>query len=308
MFNQSNRRIAAKPGAQGFKNRAFTLIELLVVIAIIAILSAILFPVFGRAREKARQASCSSNLKQFMLGITQYTQDYDEKMPLSISSVNQVGPKLATSTNPEFNVTVEIMPYVKSAQVFQCPDDTGFPTPTTATAGGTAIVVPGGTKVWEAWGTSYKFTKENFSILPSTYAGTALYNTVNSSATTNYLSKAKVATTVGTNSFTADPPFPMPVSYFQRPSETRVMRCFVAPWDKAGNGAGALLDSSQPNVLHPDGNMIAFADGHAKWFTSEAATKKLCDGPTFSPVRNLPTTDPNYKQYGDGTCGGERKG
>ena len=63
------------------KRRGFTLIELLVVIAIIAILAAILFPVFARAREKARQASCSSNQKQIALGILMYAQDYDEAFP-----------------------------------------------------------------------------------------------------------------------------------------------------------------------------------------------------------------------------------
>src|SRR5690242_3494722 len=62
--------------------QGFTLIELLVVIAIIALLAAILFPVFGRARENARRSSCQSNLKQMALGCIQYAQDYDEKLPL----------------------------------------------------------------------------------------------------------------------------------------------------------------------------------------------------------------------------------
>ena len=63
------------------RKKGFTLIELLVVIAIIAILAAILFPVFAKAREKARSSSCASNMKQMGLAIMQYSQDYDEKMP-----------------------------------------------------------------------------------------------------------------------------------------------------------------------------------------------------------------------------------
>ena len=64
-------------------NKAFTLIELLVVIAIIAILAAILFPVFAQAREKARQTSCMSNERQLGLAVVQYVQDNDEMMPLA---------------------------------------------------------------------------------------------------------------------------------------------------------------------------------------------------------------------------------
>ena len=70
--------------------RGFTLIELLVVIAIIAILAAILFPVFARAREKARQSSCLSNVKQLTLGILMYADDYDEKFPVQDYTVAAV--------------------------------------------------------------------------------------------------------------------------------------------------------------------------------------------------------------------------
>ena len=95
---------------------AFTLIELLVVIAIIAILAAILFPVFARARENARRSSCQSNLKQIGLGLIQYTQDYDEKMPAHYLE----GPSNGTR-NTWFTSTD---PYIKSRQIFNCPSDT----------------------------------------------------------------------------------------------------------------------------------------------------------------------------------------
>jgi len=100
-----------------YRRRGFTLIELLVVIAIIAILAAILFPVFAKAREKARQSSCSSNLKQIALGFRQYIQDYDEKGPLA-DDWNQ---------NPGTNWPSGIAPYLKNTQIFQCPSDNGWP-------------------------------------------------------------------------------------------------------------------------------------------------------------------------------------
>lgn len=94
------------------KRQGFTLIELLVVIAIIAILAAILFPVFAQAREKARRASCVSNLKQIGLGFMQYTQDYDETMPIAAYDM----------WNRQTTKWMDIIqPYVKSTQVFDCP-------------------------------------------------------------------------------------------------------------------------------------------------------------------------------------------
>lgn len=105
--------------------RAFTLIELLVVIAIIAILASILFPVFARARENARRASCQSNLKQISLGIKQYLQDYDEQYPI----------ETVTTSDPNIGWAGTIQPYVKSEQIFQCPSSTTSP-PTQATLTG----------------------------------------------------------------------------------------------------------------------------------------------------------------------------
>jgi len=96
------------------KKSGFTLIELLVVIAIIAILAAILFPVFARARENARRSSCQSNEKNIALGFKQYIQDSDEVYPV----VAAVGPALMAWGQAE-----PLGPYMKSTQVFICPSD-----------------------------------------------------------------------------------------------------------------------------------------------------------------------------------------
>ncbi len=96
-------------------SKGFTLIELLVVIAIIAILAAILFPVFAKAREKARAISCESNERQVGLAILQYNQDNDEKFPMGLgnATANQLGQGYAG----------QVSSYAKSAGVFKCPDD-----------------------------------------------------------------------------------------------------------------------------------------------------------------------------------------
>jgi prepilin-type N-terminal cleavage/methylation domain-containing protein/prepilin-type processing-associated H-X9-DG protein len=99
----TRRNTSAKP------SRGFTLIELLVVIAIIAILAAILFPVFARARESARSISCVSNVRQLGMAFTQYFQDYDEQFPF----VKGASPWVDT-----------LQPYLKNTQMLRCPSDT----------------------------------------------------------------------------------------------------------------------------------------------------------------------------------------
>ena len=121
--------------------RGFTLIELLVVIAIIAILAAILFPVFAQAREKARSATCQSNLKQIMTGVKMYCQDYDEQSPNYVW--NPVG-------GGNWVTWMEMVhPYVKNTGVFLCPS-----APKTVgayTTGCTWANTVSSTYVWPGW-------------------------------------------------------------------------------------------------------------------------------------------------------------
>ena len=150
-------RAGSTPNTQPARRRAFTLIELLVVIAIIAILAAILFPVFARARENARRASCQSNLKQIGLGIKQYIQDYDERFP-------QEGD--ATAGNRGWAYAIQ--PYIKSEQLFQCPSETVAPPPGADLE--TRAVTAGFSDYW------YNFNLGTISEAQLTYSSNTLMN------------------------------------------------------------------------------------------------------------------------------------
>ena len=115
-------RSLAYSRSRGFTHQGFTLIELLVVIAIIALLAAILFPVFSRARENARRTSCQSNLKQIGVGLLQYAQDYDEMVVKAWYGPGTSG--AASNTTTDYKWMDAIFPYVKSEQLFNCPSHT----------------------------------------------------------------------------------------------------------------------------------------------------------------------------------------
>jgi len=108
-----------------YRSNAFTLIELLVVIAIIAILAAILFPVFASARAKARQTACLSNEKQIGLGFIQYIQDYDETYPTGndLNCATVACGVMGASSFPGQGWAGPVYPYVKARSVFTCPED-----------------------------------------------------------------------------------------------------------------------------------------------------------------------------------------
>jgi prepilin-type N-terminal cleavage/methylation domain-containing protein/prepilin-type processing-associated H-X9-DG protein len=214
------------------KRTGFTLIELLVVIAIIAILAAILFPVFARARENARRASCQSNLKQIALGFAQYTQDYDEKYPLvawytttysATPWVAQTDPSMpgskfyvgtgATGGQGNWVSWMDIIyPYIKSTQIFVCPSAINNP-----------AIEP-----------SYGYNR-NISGGP-----------------------------LGKD--------PLSLSTVDRPSETVLILDYntrYGTYANAGEYCGAFLNpaSSWYNIIYPhlEGGNIAYADGHVKW-------------------------------------------
>jgi prepilin-type N-terminal cleavage/methylation domain-containing protein len=113
----------------------FTLIELLVVISIIAVLAAILFPVFAGAREKARQASCASNLKQLGIALQMYGSDYDEQYPWAVDPTDKFCPVIWNSY-PAWQAMIPYMPdlhqvldpYVKSKEAWHCASDSGYTT------------------------------------------------------------------------------------------------------------------------------------------------------------------------------------
>jgi len=226
----------------------FTLIELLVVIAIISILAAILFPVFARARENARRASCMSNLKQMGLAMMQYTQDYDESYPFAWSSLGSPVPGGTWNLGAGNWTWAQILyPYHKSLQVFTCPS--GVSANATVPFRGhyganvALLVLPGNSSI-------------KLSAVQAPASTYAFMDAGNYTMNTSYL-----------YSLTAN-------NGYYIPGAGRLGGS-CAP----GTNGAALVDDCNSG-RHLDGMNMAFADGHVKWLKSSVVLK---EGKTASP-------------------------
>ena len=252
----------------------FTLIELLVVIAIIAILAAILFPVFAQVREKARQISCLSSEKQIGLGVTQYIQDNDERVP----PVSYQYPNQALMCWPDL-----IQPYVKNWKIFRCPDAGKDPfgmwgtnsTSNPASKDANGVLGAG----WWEWGGSYGMNSNYLAPIAncdgdhngmqySMFGKPVSESEIDEVANTVFATDVKVE--VGTNGDT------WPYMYFVESPAV-----FTAPIACATYGAwgpGQFPDTpaytSEPfsstggvSVRHNGGTNVIFCDGHAKYYT-----------------------------------------
>ncbi|MEZ0324353.1 MAG: prepilin-type N-terminal cleavage/methylation domain-containing protein [Fimbriimonas sp.] len=223
--------------------KGFTLIELLVVIAIIAILAAILFPVFARAKEAAKQTACLSNARQIGIANSMYVQDSDGMYPIHYAYNSQ--PRAGQPGHK--GVEVLLGPYVKNGsnglmEIFKCPMDTGGPY--------LAQDVPGSNSYWNAYGSSYRFTKCMFSV---------------------------VAGESSSNNELRDYTALVSESAVQFPAESRIMRDEMMAAFDTSLVPGACdkygYDCPAPwnyfRRWHSNGGTLIFADSHAKFVTGE---------------------------------------
>ncbi len=248
------------------KRRGFTLIELLVVIAIIAILAAILFPVFAQAREAARKASCQSNLKQISAGLTMYSQDFDELMCSDeISFVND--------NRYAFNWYQMVQPYIKNKGVLKCPS---------SSAVASAAEIQAGTQPC-SYGMNYRLSQFSTATLDdaqSLWYGVVSMAALRSPADTLWVCDNELVTNATAQTVHQEDPtkWTSDQSNWNRRGYTRF------PQDPHGSGTDYVGccyngDPWRPAPLHMGGTNAVFCDGHVKYYKTEKLVNPLRGGP-----------------------------
>ncbi len=232
------------------------MIELLVVIAIIALLAAILFPVFAQAREKAREVTCASNLRQIGMAVRMYVQDYDETFPIFHAYHTQ--PPAGEPGHK--GVELALLPYTKNKDIFKCPNDSGGPVPANSPSSDYGCKdYPGKSGSYHAcYGASYRFTSGCYTIV-----GGASGSTQNNLTTDEW----------------GIPPHLVTDAMFQFPAETRIMRDEMLPWfsgeqDPEGKRYGYYPDYYQQ--WHPRGGGFVFARTAMPSSMSRQSSLKRC--------------------------------
>lgn len=262
--------VSAETSKNAKRAHGFTLIELLVVIAIIAILAAILFPVFATAREKARQSSCTSNLKQLGVALLMYAQDYDEYVPCG-ANAGSLGRGWAC----------QVYPYLKqTTAVFVCPDDSTVGTAQTlwpiSYAYNSSLCDPGGGVPWEQT--------------------VSISQLVMPSVTIGFMEVSGCEAWYGAGHMESDSPTATGlVSTSQSDYPASMMDTLGV---QATNSWG-LIDSlaasnASPNYAatrHSGGSNYLLMDGHVKWLMPSKVNTGLHGGwPCPYPINSLGTT------------------
>ncbi len=242
---------------------AFTLIELLVVIAVIAILAAILFPVFAQAKEAAKKTACVSNGRQIGLALKMYTADYDDTMPIYYAYNND--PTIYTPAQHK-GTEVLILPYTKNQLIFKSPLDVGGPELERNARMSLSNPSQLASTYWEAYGSSYRFGR----CMHSEVAGESSDND-NLSGVTNIVFDSNV----------------------EFPAETRVMRTEMFRFFGKDQDPNCLYGYDCAHLGWDEyyrqwsstGGTVVFFDGHAKHITSS----QQFEGIRMSPQGTRPS-------------------